>query len=75
MTQTQELSEIAEALNVLARLGLLYGGFKRRQRRIIEVRATSTQLVVKYEDGSVYYIDQRLVRRFTVYTRPPPQQQ
>jgi hypothetical protein len=27
--------------------------------------------VIKYEDGSTYYIDQRVTRRFIVYTRPP----
>jgi len=72
MTQTQELGEIAGALNILARHGLLFGGSKRKQRRIVEVRATSTQFVVRYEDGGVYYIDQRLKRRFIVYTHPPP---
>ncbi len=65
-----ELREIAEALNTLARHGLLYGGFKRRQRRVVEVRATSTQLVVKYDDGGVYYVDSSLNRRFVVYTHP-----
>ncbi len=73
--QESKLSEIAEALNVLAKHSLLYGGFKRKQRRVVEVRATSTQLVIKYEDGGVYYIDPRLARRFIVYTRPPSQQQ
>ncbi len=66
--------EIAEALNTLARYGLLYGGFRRRLRRIIEVRVTSTQLVIRYEDGSTYYIDHRVTRRFIVYTRPPQSQ-
>ncbi len=65
------LNEIAEALNTLARYGLLYGGFRRRLRRVIEVRATSTQFVVRYEDGSMYYIDHRVRRRFVVYTCPP----
>jgi hypothetical protein len=75
MSQEVSLNEIAEALNVLARYGLLYGGFKRKQRRVVEVRSTATQLVIKYEDGGVYYIDKSLTRRFTVYTRPPRQQQ
>jgi len=65
-----QLNEIAEALNTLAKRGLLYGGFKRKLRRVVEVRATSTQLVIKYEDGGVYYVDQSLTRRFIVYTRP-----
>jgi len=70
-----DLNEIAEALNVLARHGLLYGGFRRRLRRVVEVRATSTQLVVRYEDGRMYYIDYRVTRRFIVYIRPPQLQQ
>jgi len=69
-----DLDEIAEALSVLARHGVLYGGFRRRLRRVVEVRATSTQLVVRYEDGHTYYIDYRAMRRFIVYTRPPRQQ-
>jgi len=68
-----ELHEVARALDVLAKRGLLYGGFRRKLRRVAEVRATSTQLVIRYEDGGTYYIDQRLTRRFVVYTRPPQQ--
>ena len=75
MAMQEGLSEIAEALNVLAKRGLLYGGFKRKLRRVVEVRATSTQLVVKYEDGGVYYVDQSLNRRFIVYTHPHSQHQ
>jgi len=75
MAQEVPLGEVAEALNVLAKYGLLYGGFRRMQRRVVEVRATSTQLVVKYEDGGVYYIDKSLTRRFIVYTRPPAPRQ
>jgi len=63
MQETRKLNEIAEALDVLARYGMLYGGFRRKLRRVVEVRATSTQLVVKYEDGSMYYIDKSLNRR------------
>ncbi len=73
MTTEHRLHEIAEALNILARYGLLYGGFRRKLRRVVEVRATSTQLVIRYEDGNTYYIDQRVTRRFIVYTRPPQQ--
>ena len=65
-----ELDEVAKALDVLAKRGMLYGGFKRKLRRVVEVRATTTQLVVKYDDGAVYYIDKSLNRRFVVYTRP-----
>jgi hypothetical protein len=70
-----ELHKIAEALNVLAQRGLLYGGHRKSLRRVVEVRATTTQLVVRYEDGRTYYIDRSVARRFIVYTRPPPQQQ
>jgi hypothetical protein len=73
MIMEHRLHEIAEALNVLARYGLLYGGFRHRLRRIVEVRATSTQLVIRYDDGSTYYIDHRVTRRFIAYTRPPQQ--
>ena len=73
--QKTQLDKIAEALNTLAKRGLLFGGFRKRQRRVVEVRSTPTQLVIRYEDGGVYYIDQSLTRRFTVYTRPPSQQQ
>ncbi len=72
MTQEQ-LGEVAEVLNMLAKHGLLYGGFKRKLRKVVEVRATSTQLVIRYEDGGLYYIDPSLRRRFIVYTRPPQQ--
>ena len=73
--QETELHEVARALDALAKRGLLYGGFRRKLRRVAEVRATSTQLVIKYDDGDTYYIDKSLNRRFVVYTRPPPQQQ
>jgi hypothetical protein len=69
--QETELYEVAKALDILAKRGMLYGGFKRKLRRVVEVRATSTQLVVKYDDGGVYYIDRSLNRRFVVYTHPP----
>lgn len=73
MAQEAPLNEIAEALNTLARYGLLYGGFKRKLRRVVEVRATTTQLVIRYDDGGRYYIHMGLTRRFIVYTRPPQQ--
>jgi hypothetical protein len=69
-----DLHEIAEALNVLAQRGLLYGGFRRKLCRVVEVRATSTQLVIRYEDGRMYYVDRSVSRRFIVYTRTPRQQ-
>jgi uncharacterized phage protein gp47/JayE len=70
MEESIPLNEVARALDTLAKRGLLYGGFRRAQRRVTSVRATSTQLVVTYDDGSTYYIDQKLRRRFIVYTRP-----
>jgi len=70
----EKLNEIAEALNVLARHGLLYGGFKKKLRRVVEVRATSAQLVIRYDDGSTYYVHHSVARRFIVYTHPPQQQ-
>jgi uncharacterized protein YutE (UPF0331/DUF86 family) len=69
----QELNEVAKALDVLAKRGLLYGGFRKRLRRIVEVRATPTELVIKYEDGDLQYVYPTLTRRFIVYTRPPKQ--
>jgi hypothetical protein len=73
MRETYDLNEIAGALNVLAKHGLLYGGFRRKLRRITEVRATSAELVIRYEDGDLQYIHSTLTRRFIVYTRPPKQ--
>jgi hypothetical protein len=70
----EELGKIAEALNVLAKYGLLYGGFRRRQRRVVEIRLSKT-ISVKYEDGSLQYINVRSgkTRRFYVYIPPSEQ--
>ncbi len=55
LSQTQ-LNEIVVALNILARHGVLYGGFRRRQRKIAEVRLSKV-IGIKYEDGDLRYID------------------
>ena len=52
----EELNEIVAALNVLAKHGVLYGGFRRRQRKVVEVRLSKT-IAVKYEDGDLRYIN------------------
>jgi len=70
LTQEQ-LSEIVAALNVLARYGLLYGGFRRKQRRITEVRL-SKAVAVKYEDGDLRYLDPLSGRTHHFYVRLPP---
>lgn len=70
LTQEQ-LNEVATALDVLARYGLLYGGFRRRQRRVVEVRATKL-LVVKYEDGDTRYLNPATGKTYHFYIRIPP---
>ena len=70
LTQEQ-LNEIVEALNVLARHGLLYGGFRRKQRRIIEVRLSKV-VAVKYEDGDLRYFDPFAGRTYHFYVHLPP---
>jgi hypothetical protein len=70
LTQEQ-LSEIATALNILARYGLLYSGYRRRQRRVAEVRATK-YIVVKYEDGDTRYLNFAPGKTHHFYIRIPP---
>jgi hypothetical protein len=70
LTQEQ-LNEIVAALNTLAKHGVLYGGFRRRQRRITEVRLSKV-VAVKYEDGSLRYIDPAAGRTHHFYIRLPP---
>jgi hypothetical protein len=70
LTQEQ-LAEIAEALNTLAKYGLLYGGFRKRQRRVVEVRATK-YLVVKYEDGELRYLSPMSIKTHHFYIHLPP---
>jgi hypothetical protein len=67
----EELGEIATALNTLARYGLLYGGFRRKQRKVVEVRATK-HIVVKYEDGDLRYLDPATGKTYHFYVHIPP---
>jgi len=71
MNQSQ-MHEVAVALNILARYGLLYGGFRRRLRRIVEVHATSKYLLVKYDDGDLRPIDPQGRKVHNLYIRIPP---
>jgi hypothetical protein len=67
----EELNEVVAALNVLAKYGVLYGGFRRRQRRVAEVRL-SKAVAVKYEDGDLRYIDVAAGRPLHFYIHLPP---
>ena len=67
----EELNEIVVALNVLAKYGVLYGGFRRRQRRVVEVRLSKV-IAVKYEDGDLRYIDVATGRSLHFYVHLPP---
>jgi len=73
MAQEPNLNEIATALNTLAKYGLLYGGFRRRLRRVVEVRATK-YLIVKYEDGDLRPIGHQRRKTHNLYIRIPPKQ-
>jgi hypothetical protein len=70
LTQEQ-LSEIATALNLLAKYKLLYSGFRKRQRRVAEVRATK-YIVVKYEDGDTRYLNPTTGKTYHFYIHFPP---
>ena len=70
LTQEQ-LNEIVSALNTLAKHGVLYGGFRRKQRRIIEVRLSKV-MAVKYEDGDLRYIDVAAGKSLHFYVHLPP---
>ena len=70
LTQEQ-LSEIAEALNTLAKYKLLYSGFRKRQRRVSEVRVTK-YIVVKYEGGGVRYLNPVAGKTHHFYVHLPP---
>ena len=70
LTQEQ-LSEVATALNILARYGLLYSGFKKRQRKVAEVRTTK-YIVVKYEDGDTRYLNPATGKTYHFYIHIPP---
>ena len=67
----EELNEIVVALNVLAKYGVLYGGFRRRQRRVAEVRLSKV-IAVKYEDGDLRYIDVAAGKSLHFYVHLPP---
>jgi len=67
----EQLAEIAVALNTLAKYGLLYSGFRRKQRRVAEVRATK-YIVVKYEDGDVRYLNPATGKTYHFYIHLPP---
>jgi hypothetical protein len=69
----KELSEIVDALNTLAKYDALYSGFRRRQRRIAEVRL-SKHIVVKYEDGDLRYLDLTAGKTYHFYVHLPPKQ-
>jgi len=60
-----ELAEVAEALDALARRGLLFGGTKLRRRMVVRVRTSPSYIVIKYEDGGMQYVFGR--RRFAVH--------
>jgi hypothetical protein len=73
MLTEKQLGEIVEALNTLAKHGVLHGGFRRKQRRVAEVRLTS-HIVVKYEDGDLQYIDPTAGKTRHFYVHLPPKQ-
>jgi len=70
LTQEQ-IQEIATALNILARYDLLYGGFRKKQRKIAEVRVTK-HIVVKYADGDMRYLNFVPGKTYHFYVRLPP---
>jgi hypothetical protein len=67
----KQLNEVAVALNILAKYGLLYGGFRHKLRKIVEVHATK-HIIVKYEDGDIRPIDPRGRKTHNLYVRIPP---
>jgi hypothetical protein len=69
----ERLKKIAEALKILIENAYVYGGPRKNLRRIVHVDVTTTQLKIKYEDGSTQYIDPKLNRRFVIllYTKEP----
>ncbi len=68
----EQLKEVADALNVLARYGILYGGFRHQQRKIVDVHATSKYILVKYEDGNWRAINPSGRKMHNLYIRIPP---
>ena len=73
MSGNEKLEKIATALQMLIESAYVYGGPRRNLRRIIYAEATTSQLKIKYEDGTVQYIDPSLNRRFVIllYTKKP----
>ena len=68
--EPKDLAKVAEALDVLAKDAYLYGGPRRRPRRIVSVSAEKT-LRIKYEDGATQYSAPQLKRYFAVYIAKP----
>jgi len=66
----EQLNEIVAALNILAQHGLLYAGFRRKLRRVAEVRMTS-HIVVKYEDGDLRYLNLVAGKTYHFYVHLP----
>ena len=60
-----ELAEVVETLDTLAKYGLLFGGTRLRRRMIVHVRLSPSYIVIKYDDGGTQYIDRR--RRLAVH--------
>jgi hypothetical protein len=75
VARSERLEKIAEALRMLIKHAYVYGGPRKNLRRIVGAEATPTQLKIKYEDGTVQYIDPKLNRRFVIllYTKKPNQ--
>jgi hypothetical protein len=68
--EPKDLGRVAAALDALAKNAYLFGGSRRRPRRIIEAMADKT-LRIKYEDKAVQYIVPWQKRYFTVYIAKP----
>jgi len=68
--EPKDLVRIADALDILAKNAYLYGGTRRRPRRIASVAAEKT-LRIKYIDGALQYIAPSQKRYFIVYITKP----
>ncbi len=67
----KELNEIVNALSTLAKYGVLYGGFRRKQRKVVEVRLSKV-IAIKYADGDLRYIDVATGKTLHFYVHIPP---
>ena len=69
------MEKIATALQMLIESAYVYGGPRKNLRRIIYAETTTSQLKIRYEDGTTQYIDPSLNRRFVIllYTKKPSQ--